>query len=239
MKFNKIAALARTATFAAVAGALALGLASQADAATSTMYGDPTAAAKWWRHQQYDDCVLMSTADVVGQMTGKEPSERAIIEVAQSTPSTRHPGSIYVKPANKKDPNSGMGTSFMDVPQLLAHYGVASKATDTDDAARTGIPTGMAALEHFLGSGHKVVVSINAEMIWDQPIESKDRDGNPQPDHAVVVTGVDTANGVVHLNDSGTPDGRDEQIPVALFVKAWATGDNFMVVTTGTGGRSS
>jgi hypothetical protein len=46
MKFDKIATLAtvaRTATFAAVAGALALGLASQADAATGTTYGDPTA----------------------------------------------------------------------------------------------------------------------------------------------------------------------------------------------------
>ena len=235
MKFNKIATIARTATFAAVAGALALGLASGADAATGTMYGDPAAAAKWWHHQQYDDCVLMSSADVVGQMTGKEPSERAIIKVAQETPSTAHPGSIYVKPADKKNPNSGMGTSLMDVPQLLAQYGVDAKWTDADDAARSGIPTGMEELEQFLGSGHKVIVSLNAEMIWHQPIESKDRNGNPQPDHAVVVTGVDTANGIVHLNDSGNPKGRDEQIPIALFVKAWATSHNFMVVTTGTG----
>jgi hypothetical protein len=71
MKLNKIAAIARTATLAAVASALALGLASGADAATGTMYGDPAAAAEWWRHQQYDDCVLMSSADVVGQYDRK------------------------------------------------------------------------------------------------------------------------------------------------------------------------
>jgi hypothetical protein len=87
-------------------------LAGEAGAASGTMFGDPTAAAKWWRHQQYDDCVLMSTADVVGQMTGKERSKRAVIAVAQSTPSTTHPGSIYVKPADKEEPNSGMGTSM-------------------------------------------------------------------------------------------------------------------------------
>ncbi len=52
------------------------------------------------------------------------------------------------------------------------------------------------------------------------------------------MTGVDTAGGVVHLNDSGNPDGRDEQIPMALFVKSWATSHNFMVFTTGTGARS-
>ncbi|MGO9155027.1 hypothetical protein [Mycobacterium sp.] len=232
MEFNKVAAIAKAATFAAVVGALAVGLAGEADAASGTMFGDPTAAAKWWRHQQYDDCVLMSTAEVVGQMTGKEPSERAVIAVAQSTPSATHPGSIYVKPADKKNPNSGMGTSMLDIPTLLAYYGVDAKATEADRAARTGIPTGMGALEQFLGGGHKVIVSVNAEMIWHKPVEEKDSDGKPRSDHAVVVTGVDTVNGVVHLNDSGTAKGRDEQIPMQLFTKAWATGHNFMVVTT-------
>jgi hypothetical protein len=212
--------------------ALAVGLAGEAGAASGTVFGDPTAAAKWWRHQQYDDCVLMSTDDVVGQMTGKEPSERAVIAVAQSTPSTRHPGSIYVKPADEKNPNSGMGTSMLDIPTLLAQYGVDAKATDADSAARSGIPTGMGALGQFLGGCHKVIVSVNAEMIWHKPVEEKNRDGKPRSDHAVVVTGVDTANGVVHLNDSGTAKGRDEQIPVELFARSWATGHNFMVVTT-------
>ena len=64
------------------------------------MYGDPAAAAKWWRHQKYDDCVLMASADVIGQMTGKEPvgavpSSRR----PRTTPSVIHPGSIYIKPA--------------------------------------------------------------------------------------------------------------------------------------------
>ena len=239
MKFNKIATLTRAATLAAVAGAMALGLATEAQAASGTMYGNPAAAAKFWHHQQYDDCVLMSSADVVGEMTGKQPSEVAIIRLAESTPSKVHPGSIYMKPTNKKNPNSGQGTSFLDVQALLAHYGIGSKWTDADDAARTGIPTGMEALENFLGSGHKVIVSVNAEMIWHQPIETKDRNGNPQSDHAVVVTGVDAAKGIVHLNDSGNPKGRDEQIPMALFLKAWSTSHNFMVVTTGTGAESS
>lgn len=42
---------------------------------------------------------------------------------------------------------------------------------------------------------------------------------------------VDTGKGIVHLNDSGSKDGRDEQIPMAMFVKAWATSHNFMSVT--------
>lgn len=107
MTTSKIATAFKTATFALAAGAVALGLASPADAAAGTMYGDPAAAAKYWRQQTYDDCVLMSAADVIGQVTGREPSERAIIKVAQSTPSVVHPGSIYTKPADAEHPNSG------------------------------------------------------------------------------------------------------------------------------------
>ena len=73
MKTIKIGTAAKTVTFAAAVGLVALGLSSPADAATGTMYGDPQAAAQWWRHQKYDDCVLMSSADVIGQVIGKEP----------------------------------------------------------------------------------------------------------------------------------------------------------------------
>ena len=48
----------------------------------------------------------------------------------------------------------------------------------------------------------------------------------------MVVTGVDTANNVVHLNDSGTPKGRDEQIPLELFLKSWETSNELVVVTS-------
>jgi hypothetical protein len=232
MKTIKIATIAKTATLAAVAGALTLGLASPAGAASSTMYGDPAAAAQWWRYQKYDDCVIMSSADVVGQVTGKEPSEQAIIKKAQSTPSKVHSGSIYIKPADTKDPNSGMGTTFADVPTLLAQYKVDAVLADKDHAATAGAATGMEGLEQQLAGGHKVIVSLNAELIWHHPVEEKDKNGNPRADHAVVVTGVDTASGVVHLNDSGNPEGRDEQIPMELFVQAWNTSNELVVVTT-------
>jgi hypothetical protein len=226
-----IATIAKTVTFAVVAGAVALGLAVPAEAAAGTMYGDPAAAAKYWRYQKYDDCVLMSSADVIGQVTGKEPAERAIIKAAQTTPSVVHPGSIYTTPANTKNPNSGMGTSFADIPTLLKLYKINAEITNKEHAAKDGIPVGIEGIEKLLAAGHKVIVSVNAELIWHQPVENKDDNGNPRGDHAVVVTGVDTANDVVHLNDSGTKDGRDEQIPLALFLKAWGASKQLMVFT--------
>jgi hypothetical protein len=35
----------------------------------------------------------------------------------------------------------------------------------------------------------------------------------------------------VHLNDSGSKGGRDEQVSIATFEAAWNTSDNFAVVT--------
>jgi hypothetical protein len=228
----KTRTLAKTAILAAISGAIALGSTAPAEAAAGTMYGDPAAAAPYWRYQKFDDCVLMSSADVIGQITGKEPSERTIIKRAQSTPSVVHPGSIYTTPTNTRNPNSGMGTSFADIPTLLKLYKINASITNKDHAVKDGIPVGIEGIEQQLGAGHKVIVSVNAELIWHQPVETKDDNGNPRGDHAVVVIGVDTANDMVHLNDSGNPEGRDEQVPMALFLQAWSASKQLMVFTT-------
>ena len=223
MRTITLATIAKTAACAVVAVGVVLGLAGPANATSGTMYGDPAAVAKYWRYQQYwDDCVLVSSADVVGEMTGVEPSEEDIIDVAQSTLSSQGPGPIYTRPAHPKNPNSGEGAWFRDIPTLLARYNVGAVISNGS----------MEGLEDALGAGHKVVASVNAELIWHKPVEDRDKNGNPTHNHTVVVTGVDTGNDVVHLNDSGSRHGADEQVPMALFIQAWAASDQLMVVTT-------
>lgn len=213
-----------TATAAlTVAASVLLGLAGPTHATSGAMYGDPVAVAKYWRYQQYwDDCVLMSSADVIGEVTGQQPSEEAIIDMAQSTPSAFPPGPIYTRPANPNDPNSGEGSWFRDIPTLLARYNI-------------GAVVGHGSIEEVeqqLGAGHRVFASVNGELIWHQRVDEKDKNGHPAHDHAVVVTGVDTGSNVVHLNDSGSSSGRDTQLPMALFIRAWNASDKLMVVTT-------
>ena len=237
---TRIAPAARTAGAAVLAAAtgltLAMGTAQAAPgthdqpSGAGTLYGDPAAAGTFWRYQEYDDdCVPMSVADVVGELTGHQPSERAIINVAQSTPSTVHPGPIYAKPKKRKP---GSGTSFKDEPALLGHYGIHAVDTDKESAAKTGVPTGMKALEQDLANGRKVIAAVNAELIWGDPVEDKTAKGEPESNHAVVITGVDTAGGIVHVNDSGNEQGRDEQVPIDIFVKSWNSSDDEMTVTS-------
>ncbi len=174
------------------------------------MYGDPGAAAAYWRRQHGSNCGEMAVADVIGEVTGRQPTEQQIDDTAQGTPSEVHPGPIW-KP--------GGTTENRDLPVLLAHYGVQSAAMSSS----------LGALEQSLAGRRKVIVGVNSETLWNQ------RGNHGVEDHFVVVTGVDTragnGAGVVHLNDSGSNTGRDEQVPLATFEQAWATSNHFTVVT--------
>ncbi|BCO37485.1 hypothetical protein BMW24_000170 [Mycobacterium heckeshornense] len=173
------------------------------------MYGNPQAAAPYWRYQHGEDCGLMAVADVVGQLTGKEPSQTGIELRGVFTKSEAHRGPVYLFD----------GTSPQDMVMLLGKYGIQSDLTTGNT---------MDGLEQDLAGGHKVIAAVNAETIWNYPPGKGQR---TNADHAVVVTGVDTRADVVHLNDSGTPNGRDEQILMDTFTKAWATSNDLLIVT--------
>jgi hypothetical protein len=210
--FNGIPSMSRAAGLATLLVASAIGLAGVAHA-DGQMYGDPQAAAPYWRYQHQQDCGLMAVADVVGQLTGREPSQIGMELRGVFTKSESHRGDVY----------HFDGTSPQDMVLLLQKHGIQSDLT-------TG--NSMGTLEQDLAGGHKVIAALNAETIWNYPAGDGDR---TTPDHAVVVTGVDTGTNTVHLNDSGTPDGRDEQIPMATFSQAWRTSDDLLIVTQETG----
>ncbi len=219
---TKFAHLLRSVVIAVLIGAAALGLSS--GIAAATVYGTPDTAGQYWVQQNLDDCSLMATADVVGQLTGRQPSEQEIVHLAGVTPSAHHDGPVYLPPSDPDDLDSGRGTDSRDLPILLAHYGIHSVYTDDDVADEVGVPTGLAAMADALAAGHKVIAGVNAETIWD--IEGDRSIGN----HDLVVTAIDTDAGVVHLNDSGTEDGADELVSIATFERAWQTSDHDMVV---------
>ncbi|MEE6177188.1 C39 family peptidase [Mycobacterium sp. 050134] len=197
----------KLATIVGVTGVAAVVFAGTANANSDGMHGDPAAAAPYWRYQQQDlDCGEMAVADVVGQISGHLPNEDEVTAAAGRVPSVSHPGPIY-RPEGR--------TSNGDLAVLLAHYGVHA----------TGVHTDIAALAQDLDRGRKVIVGLNDKIIWGQP-------GNrTKENHFVVVTGIDTDARVVHLNDSGVEAGRDEQVALPAFEQAWATSNNFAVVT--------
>jgi hypothetical protein len=170
------------------------------------MYGDPARAARYWHQQQWSDCGEVAVADVVGELTGRQPSEYQITAVARHTPSAAGSGPMWQPPGN---------TDIRDLPMLLWHYWITADNVQTTTAA----------LEQALAEKRKAIVLVNAETIWRRP-------GNRDiANHFVVVTGIDTKDGVVHLNDSGINTGRDERVPLATFERAWAPNHNSAIVT--------
>ena len=182
---------------------------------------------------QPEDCAEASIADVINE-TGHGPvTDEDIANEAMNDPSTVHPGPIY-------DPTQG--TVLRDAPVLLAAHGVQAVFTDDQTAAQGGGPaTGMDALQQQLSAGHHVLVSVDAEKIWQAiGLPGVGPDGG-HADHAVEVTGIDTDKGVVYLNDTGnTADpgnphaGAGEAVDIRVFEQAWATSGHEMVATTDT-----
>jgi Peptidase_C39 like family len=186
----------------AVANPIGLGANQQ----TGT-FGDPVAAAPFWRLQHSSDCGEMAVADVVGQITGSEPTERKITSLARTTSGVTGAGPIYRR---------RKGTDIRNLPVLLAHYGIQSSLAESS----------IGGLEQDLAQGRKVIAAVNAQTIWNA---AGDRGTD---NHVVVVTGIDPQAGVVHLNDSGIKTGRDERVSLATFEKSWATSQDLAVVTS-------
>jgi hypothetical protein len=195
-------------------------------ASTDGVYGDPEAAAKYWQQQSLEDnCGLVSVADVVGEITGNEPTEKQMVALAQHTPSGTNPGPIYAPSSDPSHNNGNGGVEMADLVVLLDHYGIKSLMAWTG-----GHPdkTGMPALQQDLTDNRKVIAWVNSAVIWNTS------DQRTKADHYLVVTGIDTNKDIVHLNDPGA-DHADEQVPTATFVKAWKTGEESIVVTGVTG----
>jgi predicted double-glycine peptidase len=184
-------------------------------------YGNPAASAKYWIQQSLEDnCGLVSVAEVVGEITGQEPTEQQMISLGENTPSGTNPGPIYAPPNDPSHANGNGGIEMGDEVVLLQHFGIKSAMTDKTNPDQTGLP----ALQQYLTDNRKIIAWVNSAVIWNTS------DQRTKADHFLVVTGIDTNNQIVHLNDPGA-DHADEQVPVANFTAAWETGGDSIVVT--------
>jgi hypothetical protein len=224
----KIAAAARRTGLAGLIGAAAaatvVGFAGAAHAEPPAgphnggrMHGNPAAAVPYCHPQSGADCALMAVADVVGEIKGREqePTEENILQVAQDTASTMHPGKIL-------GPNGRAAAG--DIPALLEHYGIHSEPYSYDPIGLDE-NDGLVDLADELDHERNVIAAVDPAILSNV---------NAQPSglgHAVVVTGIDTAAKMVHVNDSGNKDGCDEKVPFATFEKAWAASDHLAFKT--------
>ncbi|WP_232078972.1 C39 family peptidase [Mycobacterium florentinum] len=189
------------------------------------VYGDPQAAAKYWVQQSTEDtCGLASVADVVWEVTGKATTEDQIIKLAQNTPSVIRDGPIYLPTGDPGHETEKGGIDAADTVVLLDHYGIKSRMTWDKYPDEVTLP----ALEQYLGANRKVIAWVNGGTILDS------NDQRKTADHLLVVTGIDTNNDTVHLNDPYADNG-DTKVSITRFMTAWTTGQHTIVVTAAPG----
>lgn len=170
------------------------------------MVGDPDKWSEHWFNQaENGNCVPASVAQVVSEYSGIEfADEEAFVQLALES------GFFF-------DDDNTNGITAENSVKLLNLTGVPATLEYGD----------MDALAEALSEDRAVMVGVDADEYWYPGEELVD---DNIPNHCVVVSGIDTENGIVYLSDPGTPDGDQLPVPMEVFEDAWADSGNAMIV---------
>lgn len=172
--------------------------------------GTPASDMENWEFQgNTGRCAIYSQKFVIEQLTGQEVDIEELVAVAEAN------GWF-----NEAD---GGGTVTLNMDKLLDYYEVNNQMSFDND---------LSDLERELNDGKKIIVGVDSGQIWYGE-ENNIFSPETTADHAVEVIGIDRSdenNPMVILNDSGTPDGKGEMVPLEVFENAWSAGDRQMIV---------
>lgn len=121
---------------------------------------------------------------------------------------------------------NGDGTSFEDLGNLLEDGGISCHKQYNANVFN---------LVAELAQGHKVIVGLDADELWGDRITAwlNDFYYGETPNHALIVSGVDTSdpnNVQILVTDPGNGD-HNKAYPLEQFMDAWADAQCYMVAT--------
>ncbi len=169
--------------------------------------GDPAESMEVWEFQgDTNRCAVYSQKFVIEEITGEDVDIEELADLAE---------------ANNWFSEEG-GTPILDMNRILDHFGIENEMSFHNNADD---------LKECLDNGGKVIVAVDADEIWygdDDTLFAPDEGVN----HAVQVIGIDYSDPdapMVILNDSGTPNGCGEMVPLEVFMDAWEDGNCQMI----------
>lgn len=121
---------------------------------------------------------------------------------------------------------TGEGTAFEDVGKLLNDGGVSTHQKYNADVFD---------IMNELSQGHKIIVGVDSGELWGNEYIEWLRDFflGDTPDHAIIVSGIDTTdpnNTQILVTDPGNGD-HNKAYPLDQFMDAWKDAQCFMVAT--------
>lgn len=194
-------------------GPLAMGSAASGgtfDPETPSEYvvGEPATDMESWEFQgNTNRCALFSQKFAIEQITGQDIDIESFADIAEENGWFSENG----------------GTTTLNMDKMLDYY-------DIDHEMQ--FDASLSDLEDALRNGDKVIVSVDSGQIWYGEANDIFSPGTVS-DHALQVVGIDYSNPdapMAVLNDSGSPAGCGEMVPLDIFENAWAAGDHQMIV---------
>lgn len=169
--------------------------------------GDPASSMEHWECQgETNRCALFSQMFVIEELTGEEIDMYEFQQIAEEN-------GWYDD-----------GTSLVNLNRMLDYYGIENEMSFHNDISD---------VEECLNNGGRVIVAVDADEIWYYGQGDDLFSPNSSANHAVEVIGIDYSdpdNPMVILNDSGTPYGCGEMVPLDEFMDAWQDSECQMVV---------
>lgn len=169
--------------------------------------GDPVNSMQQWEYQgDTGRCALYAQKFVIEEFTDQ------YIDIEEFTG--------YAESRGWFDDEGG--TTFLNMNKMLNEYGIENEM---------GFHKSIEDIQKCVDQGGKVIVALDCHEIWygeDNNIFSPMSAAN----HAVEVIGIDRTDPnqpMVILNDSGSPRGKGEMIPLDVFEGAWEDGDCQMI----------
>lgn len=172
--------------------------------------GDPETDMQHWEFQgPTGRCAIYAQKFVIEEALGREVPIEELVTVAEEHGWFSDAG--------------GGGTTTLNMDKLLEYYGVDHQMSFDND---------IDSLENALNDGKNVIVGVDSGQIWYGD-ENNIFSPETNADHAVQVIGIDRTDPgcpMVVLNDSGTPNGCGELVPLDIFENAWNAGDSQMII---------
>lgn len=159
--------------------------------------------------QQYSDTCAIKSQQIIMNEFGIPVTEEQLVEYSY-----------------QQGWYNGNGTTCEDVGKLLEEGGIPVHRQENANVFD---------LVSELAQGHKVIVGVDSSELWRGKFQGwlEDFFAGEQPDHALIVSGIDTSdpnNILVCVTDPGTGE-HNRKYPLDQFMDAWADSDSYMVAT--------
>lgn len=177
----------------------------------SSVIGPGHANDIYWADQgntQY--CALYSVRSIISELYGVQADPQEVVTRAAQNGWLEYDANGQVE-----------GVMSDNIDDILASYGVPSRATSGEEGAWQG-------LNDALVNNQRVVLSLDSKEV-DQGTNVGDVVGGLDSDHAIAVTGIDYGRGVVIVNDSARSAGLE--IPLDVFYESWRDSNFSMTIT--------